>query len=149
MRGRQPNPRGESLTPRQKRVFVIVRAACAGPRGRPQRVGGDQPGSYGRSSHGCVSVVEPSSTGGAILHQCGAAARALCRSAFSHATRLDLLTRPQCRLAGLAPSALTGLAAGIRRTRLGELARSVRGTTRRAIRTRRLLAGRASRRRCS
>jgi hypothetical protein len=48
-------------------------------------------------------VVEPSSTGGAVLHQCGDAARAMCRSAFAHRTKLDLLTRPQCRLAGLGP----------------------------------------------
>jgi hypothetical protein len=101
MRGRQPNPRGESLTPRQKRVFVIggclalVLVAGLGVWAATNQ------DSYGRSSDGCVSVVEPSSTGGAILHQCGAGARALCRSAFSHATRLDLLTRPQCRLAGL------------------------------------------------
>jgi hypothetical protein len=104
VRGRHPNPRGESLTRRQKRVFAIVGClvllivagltvwATAGP------------DTYGRSSNGCVNVVEPSSTGGAVLHQCGPAARALCRSAFSHTTRLDLLTRPQCRLAGLAPS---------------------------------------------
>ena len=62
------------------------------------------PDSYGRSSNGCVNVVEPSSTGGAVLHQCGAPARAICRSAFAHHARLDLLTRPQCRLAGLGPS---------------------------------------------
>ena len=60
-------------------------------------------GRYDHSAHGCITVVEPSSTGGAILHQCGTAARALCRSAFSHTNRVTLLTRPQCRLAGLAP----------------------------------------------
>ena len=103
MRGRQPNPRGESLTPRQKRVFaivgglVIVLAAVAGAW---IALG---PDSYGRSSNGCVNVVEPSSTGGAMLHQCGDAARAMCRNAFAHHSKLDLLTRPQCRLAGLGP----------------------------------------------
>jgi hypothetical protein len=103
MRGRQPNPLGESLTRRQKRVFavvgglLIVLAAGAGIWAAVS------PGSYGRSSHGCVNVVEPSSTGGAVLHQCGGAAQALCRSAFAHSSKLDLLTRPQCRLAGLGP----------------------------------------------
>lgn len=103
MRGRQPNPRGESLTPRQKRVFaivgglVVVLVACLGA----WAVLG--PDSYGRSGHGCVNVVEPSSTGGAVLHQCGDAARAMCRNAFAQHSKLDLLTRPQCRLAGLAP----------------------------------------------
>jgi len=102
-RGRQPNPRGESLTPPQKRVFLIVAVllilllAGAGVWAAAGR------GSYDRSAHGCITVVAPSSTGGAILHQCGPAARALCHSAFSHTSRMDLLTRPQCRLAGLGP----------------------------------------------
>ncbi len=105
MRGRQPNPRGEALTPRQKRVFaivgglVVVLVACLGAWAA---LG---PDSYGRSSHGCVNVVAPSSTGGAVLHQCGDAARAMCRDAFAHHSKLDLLTRPQCRLAGLGPPA--------------------------------------------
>jgi hypothetical protein len=103
MRGRQPNPHGESLTPRQKRVFalagglLVVLAAGLGIWAAVS------PGSYGRSSHGCVNVVEPSSTGGAVLHQCGTAARSLCRSAFVGHSRLDLLIRPQCRLADLGP----------------------------------------------
>ena len=103
MRGRQPNPRGESLTPRQKRVFVIVGCVVVIVVASVSAWAATSPGSYDRSAHGCVNVVEPSSTGGAILHQCGAAARALCRSAFQHTSRLDLLTRPQCRLAGLGP----------------------------------------------
>jgi hypothetical protein len=103
MRGRQPNPRGESLTPRQKRVFVIVGCVVVILVASVSAWAATSPGSYDRSAHGCVNVVEPSSTGGAILHECGAAARALCRSAFQHTSRLDLLTRPQCRLAGLGP----------------------------------------------
>jgi hypothetical protein len=101
--GRQPNPGGESLNPRQKRVFVIAAGLLivlvAG--GSVWAAAGH--GRYDRSAHGCITVVEPSSTGGAILHQCGAPAKALCRSAFSHSSRVDLLTRPQCRLAGLGP----------------------------------------------
>ena len=103
MRGRDPNPRGESLTPRQKRVFLIVAAVLVVLVASVSAWAATSPGSYDRSAHGCVNVVEPSSTGGAILHECGAAARALCRSAFQHTSRLDLLTRPQCRLAGLGP----------------------------------------------
>ena len=103
MRGRQPNPTGESLAPRQKRVFAIVAGLLivlmAGA-GAWATVG---KGKYERSSHGCINVVEPSSTGGAMLHQCGASARAICRSAFAHDSKVDLLTRPQCRLAGLGP----------------------------------------------
>ena len=103
MRGRQPNPHGESLNPRQKRVFAIavglllLLAAAGGVWAAAGK------GRYDRSAHGCITVVEPSSMGGAILHQCGAPARALCRSAFSHTNQVARLTRPQCRLAGLAP----------------------------------------------
>lgn len=67
-------------------------------------MGRDRPGRYGRSAHGCVSVTVPSSTGGGILHACGAAARAMCHTAFARHDRIALLTRPQCRLAGLAPA---------------------------------------------
>ena len=103
MRGRQPNPHGESLNPRQRRVFVIVAGLLLVLLAGVSVWGATGQGRYDRSAHGCITVVEPSSMGGAILHQCGAPARALCRSAFSHSSRMDLLTRPQCRLAGLGP----------------------------------------------
>jgi hypothetical protein len=103
MRGRQPNPRGEPLTPRQKRVFVIVGGLLLALAAGAGVWAALHPGSYGRSAGGCVTVVEPSSTGGAVLHACGSGARALCRRAFARHGRLDLLTRPQCRLAGLGP----------------------------------------------
>ena len=103
MRGRQPNPHGESLNPRQKRVFVIVAVVLLVLLASVSVWGATGQGRYDRSAHGCITVVEPSSMGGAILHQCGAPARALCRSAFSHTNQVARLTRPQCRLAGLAP----------------------------------------------
>jgi hypothetical protein len=103
MRGRQPNPRGESLTARQKRVFVIVGALLIVLAASVSAWAALSPGSYGRSANGCVNVVEASSTGGAMLHACGSKAQALCRHAFTHHSKLDLLTRPQCRLAGIAP----------------------------------------------
>jgi hypothetical protein len=58
---------------------------------------------YGPSRDGCVTVSVPSSTGGALLHDCGAGARALCRTAFAGHDKLALLTQQQCRLAGLGP----------------------------------------------
>lgn len=103
VQGRQPNRRGESLTPRQKRVFIAVCAVLFVLAAGASIWGVTDPGSYGRSQHGCVNVTEPSSTGGAILHQCGDAARTLCRGAFAHQDRLSLLARPHCRQAGLAP----------------------------------------------
>jgi hypothetical protein len=67
--------------------------------------GVSHPGAYGRSHDGCVTVSVPSSTGGALMHGCGASARAMCRTAFAGHDRLALATRPQCRLAGLGPAA--------------------------------------------
>jgi len=60
-----------------------------------------RPGAYGQSRAGCVTVTIPSSTGGALLHQCGTRARIMCRSAFRRHDRLSLLIRPPCREAGL------------------------------------------------
>ena len=105
MEGRQPNRHGESLTPRQKRVFAVLGAVLIVLIGGVSAWAIGDPGSYGRSGNGCVNVVTPSSTGGGIMHECGAAARAMCRSAFAQHTQLARLTRPQCRLAGLAPQA--------------------------------------------
>ncbi|HEY1918682.1 MAG TPA: hypothetical protein VGH27_24170 [Streptosporangiaceae bacterium] len=61
------------------------------------------PGGSGTSKNGCISVTLASSTGGSTIHQCGAAAKATCRNAFTHGDRISMLTRPQCRLAGLVP----------------------------------------------
>jgi hypothetical protein len=104
MEGRQPNRLGESLTSRQKRVFAVAGAALVVILGGVGVWAATDPGSYGRSGNGCVNVVVPSTTGGAILHDCGAAAQALCERAFAHHDRIALLARPQCRLAGYAPA---------------------------------------------
>jgi hypothetical protein len=85
-------------------VFVIVAGLLIAIVAGVSAWAATSPGSYDRSANGCVTVVEPSSTGGAVLHECGPAARALCRGAFAHASRLDMLTRPECRLAGLGPA---------------------------------------------
>jgi hypothetical protein len=104
MEGRQPNRRGESLTPRQKRVFIVVCAVLLVLVAGAAIWGAADPGAYGRSRNGCVNVTEASSTGGAILHECGPAARSLCHRAFAGRDRLSLLARPECRKAGLAPA---------------------------------------------
>jgi hypothetical protein len=103
MEGRQPNRHGESLTSRQKRVFAVVGAALVLILIGVSAWAANDPGSYGRSGNGCVNVVTPSSTGGGIMHECGAAARAMCRNAFAQHTEFARLARPQCQLAGLAP----------------------------------------------
>jgi hypothetical protein len=97
-------PPAEPLTRRDKRgiaaVGGLVLAGLAGL-GIWSAV---HPGGYGRSHDGCVTVTAPSSTGGALLHECGAGAVTLCHAAFAHHDKLSLLTRPQCRLAGLGPA---------------------------------------------
>jgi hypothetical protein len=61
--------------------------------------------SYSSSGHGCVNVTVASSTGGSTLHYCGAAARSFCQTSFRSEDQISLRARPQCVLAGLAPSA--------------------------------------------
>ncbi len=104
MRGRDPNPLGESLKPRQKRVMGIVGLALLVILGGAAIWAATGSGSYGRSRAGCINVNAPSSTGGAIMHACGAGARSICATAYAGHDELARLTRPQCRLAGIAPS---------------------------------------------
>src|SRR5512140_3330668 len=104
MEGRQPNRLGESLTSRQKRIFAAAGGALVVLLGGVGVWAATDPGGYGRSGNGCVNVTVPSTTGGAILHDFGAAAQALCQRAFAHHDRIALLARPQCRLAGYVPA---------------------------------------------
>ena len=90
------------MTRRDKRVMAAAGAAIVVLLGAVGAWAASSPGSYGRSQAGCITVSMPSTTGGALMHQCGAGARATCRSAFEHHDKIALLTRPQCRLAGLA-----------------------------------------------
>lgn len=103
MEGRQPNRFGESLTAREKRIASIVAVVLLLVLGGVGVWAATDPGSYGRSRDGCVNVTTASSTGGAILHECGAKARTLCHNAFTQNDKLARLARPQCRQAGLAP----------------------------------------------
>jgi hypothetical protein len=104
MAGRNPGHFGDSLSPRGKWVLgmigVVLVAVLAGV-GVWSVVGKS---SYGPSRDGCVNVNVVSSMGGAMSHSCGAKARALCKSAFSHHDTLSRQTQTQCRLAGLGPA---------------------------------------------
>lgn len=68
-----------------------------------------RPDSYSQSRAGCITVTIASSTGGALLHECGTRARHMCRSAFGRRDRLSLLIRPSCRGAGLSGAGLSSL----------------------------------------
>jgi hypothetical protein len=58
---------------------------------------------YGRSGDGCVNVTFASSTGGAIQHACGTAARDLCRSVDGQHNAHAEAVQAQCRVAGIVP----------------------------------------------
>jgi predicted small integral membrane protein len=97
-------PPAEQVTGRDKRriaavvaVILLVLAAVA-------VWSAVRPGSYGSSRDGCVTVTMPSSTGGAQIHQCGSRALNLCKRAYAGSNKVSLLTRPQCRLAGITPA---------------------------------------------
>jgi hypothetical protein len=94
-------PQAEPVTGRDKRRILFVVAALIVVLAGVGIWAAVRPGSYGASKNGCITVTLPSTTGGALLHQCGGAARATCRHAFVSSGKVAALTRPQCRLAGL------------------------------------------------
>ncbi|KMV24376.1 hypothetical protein BMW24_002650 [Mycobacterium heckeshornense] len=65
-------------------------------------LGGRSPGFDG-SGDGCVTVAFPSSMGGGIEHQCGAAAHDWCRTAGARQDAHALAVQAQCRVAGIRP----------------------------------------------
>jgi hypothetical protein len=97
-------PPAEQVTGRDKRRIVAVVAAVLLVLAAVGVWAAVRPGSYGGSKNGCITVTVPSSTGGGLLHQCGQSARATCQRAYNGSDKLAALTRPQCRLAGIAPS---------------------------------------------
>lgn len=100
MEGRYPNRFSEALTSGQKRVFVMVSVVLAALATGVGIWAAITPGTYGRSGNGCVNVVVPSTTGGGILHKCGADAQALCKDALTRHDRLGRLTQAECVKAG-------------------------------------------------
>jgi hypothetical protein len=97
-------PPAEQATSRDKRRIVAVVAAILLVLAAVAVWAAVRPGTYGSSKDGCVTVTVPSSTGGALIHQCGAGARSLCKRAYAGTDKESMLTRPQCRLAGITPS---------------------------------------------
>jgi hypothetical protein len=96
-------PRAEQATPRDKRRIALAVVALLAVIAAVAIWAAVKPGAYGASRNGCITVTLPSSTGGALIHQCGQAAKATCKHAFAADDKISQLTRPQCRLAGLAP----------------------------------------------
>jgi hypothetical protein len=99
------NPSAGHLSPKQKRAFAIIGVLIVLIVGGLAAWSALASDSYSGSGHGCVNVTVPSSTGGATLHYCGAAARSFCQTSFRKQDQISLRARPQCVLAGLTPSA--------------------------------------------
>jgi len=89
-----------SLTPRGKRIVYLVVALIVAAGVAVGVWSGLSHDKYGPSANGCVNFTFASSTGGATVHYCGAAAKSYCASAFASSDRISLLARPQCDLAG-------------------------------------------------
>jgi hypothetical protein len=96
-------PPAEQVTARDKRRIAAVVAAILLVLAAVWVWAAARPGSYGTSRNGCITVTVPSSTGGALLHQCGDAAKTTCQRAYTGTDKIAVLTRPQCRLAGISP----------------------------------------------
>jgi hypothetical protein len=96
-------PAAEQATPKDRRRVLLVIAAVVLVVAGTAIWGVLRPGAYGPSANGCITVTLPSSTGGSVLHQCGAAAKSTCRYAYAHSDPASMTTRTQCRLAGLTP----------------------------------------------
>jgi hypothetical protein len=105
-------PKAEALTRRDKRGIAIVAGVVLAVFVGLGVWAAVNPGGYGRSHNGCVTVNAASSTGGGLLHACGSSAVAMCKAAFSRDDKLSLLTRPQCRLAGLTPASVSAAPTG-------------------------------------
>jgi hypothetical protein len=99
------NLRSGRLTPRQKRSFAVLGVLLVLVLGGLGVWGALAPDSYSSSGHGCVNLTVASTTGGSNLHYCGSQARSFCQEAFRSSDKISLRARPECVLAGLAPSA--------------------------------------------
>jgi hypothetical protein len=97
-------PQAEQATSRDRRGLVIAVVVILAVFAGVAIWAAVRPGSYGASRNGCVTVNMPSTTGGALVHGCGAQARTMCANAYAGSGLAPGLTRQQCRLAGIRPS---------------------------------------------
>jgi hypothetical protein len=101
------NPLNQRLTPRQKRTMAIVCAVVVAVFVGLGVWGSLASDSYSQSANGCINVTLPSTTGGGVLHYCGADAKNFCHSSnVQGQSVLATRARPQCVNAGLLPSAV-------------------------------------------
>jgi hypothetical protein len=95
-----PNAGGEKMSPRGKRILIIVSALIAAAVIGGSAWGAVAADKFGNSANGCVNVNLSGSTGGELVHKCGDDAKAFCKVAYATNDRTAQLARPQCEAAG-------------------------------------------------
>lgn len=103
-------PTAEPTTRRDKRLLIVIGAVILAALIGVGIWAAVRPGAYGASKNGCITVNIPSSMGGTVEHACGAQARTTCQQAYVKTDPVSLLTRPQCRAAGIKPAPTTSSA---------------------------------------
>jgi hypothetical protein len=94
----------QPLTRRQRRGLAISLAVLLIAIVAATAYGLASRNSYGPSKNGCVNLTTPSTLGGVIVHDCGAAAKELCARAASANDAAARLIRPECVKAGVLPA---------------------------------------------
>jgi hypothetical protein len=95
-----PAAGGESLSPRQKRILLVVCAAVAVAVIVGCVLGALIPDKYATSANGCVNVTVTGSTGGELIHVCGNDAKSFCRTAYQSSAPDSRAIQAQCADAG-------------------------------------------------
>src|SRR5215469_9176905 len=102
---------GTSLSPKQKRLLIIICALIVAAVAAGSIWGAVQSDQYTTAAKGCVTVTLAGSTGGELIHKCGNAAKTLCHGAYVNGDQTSLAIRPACEKAGLTPEKV-GVSAG-------------------------------------
>ncbi|HEX3959025.1 MAG TPA: hypothetical protein VHZ03_20745 [Trebonia sp.] len=95
-----PAAGGESMSPRQKRILLIVCAAVAVAAIVGCVWGAFTHDEYATSANGCVNISSAGSTGGGLIHVCGTDAKSFCRTAYQSSTPHSRAVQAQCVDAG-------------------------------------------------
>jgi hypothetical protein len=103
---RGKTPPTDPLTPGERRTMLIAIGIFVGVIGAGSTawaITDHSSDPYGRSGDGCVNVTFASSTGGALQHACGTAARDLCSAVSAQHNAHAEAVQAQCRVAGILP----------------------------------------------
>ena len=103
-----PAAGGESLSPRHKRILLIICAVIAVGAVAGCIWGALAPDKYATSANGCVNVRTAGSTGGGLIHVCGNDAKSFCRTAYLTGAPSSRAAQVQCADAGWTRSKVVG-----------------------------------------